>query len=311
MIGRSRVMQQKRIAIKRSYLSGMLLIAPILTILVIMMLIPMIRTFQYSVSKIEFPALKTSYIGLGNFRRVFSLGYFGTVIYNTVIWILFSVISRFALGFLAALLLQSSRKAVKVIRVLVLLPWTTPSIVSANTWKWMFQADMGFINNFLKSIGLSTWAHNWLGSPTTAMGSVLLAYTWAGYPFVMMMLLAGLQSISEELYDAGKIDGANTWQLFLHITLPELKPVIISVLILEITSGLNSFDLLFTMTGGGPGGSTEILGLLIHRLGFTNFDFAGASAVSVFVMSVAVIVFLISRPLKGIQRGKRKAYDRQ
>jgi multiple sugar transport system permease protein len=120
----------------------------------------------------------------------------------------------------------------------------------------------------------------------------------------MMMLLAGIQGIPSELYESGRIDGANARQLFFHITIPELKSVIFAVLMLEITSGLNSFDLLFTMTSGGPGGMTEILGLLIHRLGFTNFDFGGASALSVLIIVVTFGVFLISGPAKKLRQHK-------
>lgn len=289
----------------RSAVTGMAFVVPTLLILILMMLTPLIRTFVYSVSKIKFPALTTTYIGLGNFQKVFNRPEIGTVLTNTVVWIFWSVIIRFSLGFGAALLLQHSDPKTKICRVLALLPWTIPSIVSANTWRFMFQSELGFINTLFRNVGLGAWAQNWLGDPATAMGSVLFAYGWAGFPFVMMMLLAGIQGIPDELYESGKIDGANTWQLFIHITIPELKSVIFSVLLLEITSGLNSFDLLYTMTGGGPGGSTEILGLLIHRIGFTNFDFGGASALSVFIIVVATVVFLISGPTKKI-RGRVK-----
>lgn len=286
----------------RSYITGVAFILPTILILILMMFTPLLRTFIYSVSKIKFPALTTSYVGLANFQKVFSRPEIGVVLKNTVVWIFFSVIIRFSIGFGSALLLQQNNRRTKICRVLVLLPWTVPSIVSANTWRWMFQSELGFVNTLLTKLGMSAWTQNWLGNPNTAMGSVLFAYGWAGFPFVMMMLLAGIQGIPDDLYESGKIDGANTWQLFIHITIPELKSVIFSVLLLEVTSGLNSFDLLYTMTGGGPGGSTEILGLLIHRIGFTNFDFGGASALSVFIIAIAVVVFLISGPAKKIRR---------
>ena len=290
---------------RRRYLTGATFVLPTLLILVLMMFTPLVRTFVYSVSKIKFPALETTFIGLDNIERMFSRPEIGQVLKNTVVWIFYSVIIRFSLGFGSALLLQGSSRRLKVCRVLALLPWTIPSIVSANTWRWMFQSELGFVNTLLTKLGLSAWTQNWLGDPATAMGAVLFAYGWSGFPFVMMMLLAGIQGIPDELYESGKIDGANAWQLFLHITIPELKSVIFAVLLLEITSGLNSFDLLYTMTGGGPGGSTEILGLLIHRVGFTNFDFGGASALSVFIILVAAVLFLLSGPAKKV-RGKAR-----
>jgi multiple sugar transport system permease protein len=118
----------------------------------------------------------------------------------------------------------------------------------------------------------------------------------------MLMLLAGMQGIPEELYDAAKIDGADSFQCFRFITIPSLKSIILIILLLEIISGFNSFDLLFTMTGGGPGGSSEILGLFIYRLGFTNFDFAGASAVSTVLIGVAVLCFIFYVPSSAKKR---------
>lgn len=297
----SRLSSQRR----SRYVTGILLMTPTLCILLVMMLTPLLRTFEYSVSKIKFPALTTTYVGFANFKKVFSRSDIAGVLQNTVVWILWSVALRFTFGFGSALLLHDNRRTTKIYRVLALLPWTIPSIVSANTWRWIYQSELGLANQMLKALGLGAWMQNWLGNPATAMGSVLFAYSWAGFPFVMMMLLAGIQGIPDELYESGKIDGANAWQLFCHITIPELKSVIFAVLILEVTSGLNSFDLLFTMTGGGPGGVTKILGLLIHEIGFVNFDFGSASALSVFIIGIAFVVFLVSGPTKKIAQQRK------
>jgi multiple sugar transport system permease protein len=187
-------------------------------------------------------------------------------------------------------------------RVLALLPWTIPSIVAANTWRWIFQSDYGLINGLLKAFGLGQFSHTWLGDPMTALPAVLTAYSWAGYPFVMLMLLAGMQGIPKDLYDAARIDGCSATQTFRYVTLPGLKSIIFIILILEVISGFNSFDMLFTMTGGGPGGASEILGLFIYRLAFTNFDFAGSSAVSVVLVSLAVIAFIFYVPATAKRR---------
>ena len=287
---------------KRTYITGFLFALPCIAMLILMMLNPLIKTFVYSFSKIKFPQLTTTFDGLTNFKKVLSRNELPQVINNTVIWIVAALVLRFFLGFVAALALNNNKPRTKIMRVLVLLPWTIPSVVTANTWRWMMQTELGLLNQTLKGIGLSGWAQNWLGNPKTALASVLVAYAWSGFPFVMMMLLAGLQSIPDDLYEAGKIDGANDWHLFLSITLPGLKNVIIAVLLLEITSGLNSFDLLFTMTGGGPGGKTEILGLLIHRLGFTNFDFGGASALSVIVIIASSLIFVFNGSIKTLRK---------
>jgi multiple sugar transport system permease protein len=166
---------------------------------------------------------------------------------------------RFSLGFISALALNANIKVRNLWRLFALLPWTIPSIVAANTWRWILQSEYGLLNAFLRVIGFPQFAYSWLGDPLTALPSVLVAYAWSGYPFVMLMLLAGMQGIPNELYEAARIDGANTVKCFRYITIPSLKPIILIVFLLEIVSGFNSFDILFTMTGGGPGGASEIL----------------------------------------------------
>jgi multiple sugar transport system permease protein len=221
---------------------------------------------------------------------------FPAVIINTIIWIIGSVVFRVLLGFFTAMLLDSQLTIMRGIRVLALIPWTIPSIVSANSWRWMLRTDYGLVNGMLNNLGLGFLAQPWLISERTALFSVLIAYTWAGFPFVMMMFLAGLQSIPGDLYEAGSIDGANRRQQFWYITIPSLRSVIIMVVVLEAISAINAFDLLYVLTGGGPGTSSEILGLLIYRLGFGRLDFAGASAASTLLIAAAVLCFIFYAP---------------
>jgi multiple sugar transport system permease protein len=293
---------KRRAAALRKHLPAYLFVLPCAAVLFLMMYNPVVRTFVYSFSRVELPSFATSWVGTQNIARVFSLPAVPQVLWNTLVWVLGTIVCRFLLGFWAALALNTEVRGRLLLRTLALLPWTVPSIVAANTWRWMLQADIGLVNGFLNKWGLDALALNWLGSPHTALGSVLAAYTWAGYPFVMIMLLAGMQGIPEDLYDAGKIDGASSTQAFFHITLPSLKNVIVILVLLEIISGFNSFDLLFVMTAGGPGGASEILGLFIYRLGFANFDFAGASAVSTVLIVVAIACFLLYVPASARRR---------
>jgi multiple sugar transport system permease protein len=261
-----------------------------------MMANPVIQTVKFSFSALTLPKFAAQFIGVENYQRVIARPEFGTVIGNTIVWIMGTVALRFLLGFWGAATMNTNLKGMGVLRFLVLLPWTIPSIVASNIWRWIFQSDFGLLNTALYQCGLKFLAHSWLSDSSTAMASVILAYAWAGFPFVMMMLLAGMQSIPEELYDAGKVDGANSWQLLRFITIPYLRAVILIVLILEIITALNAFDMLFILTGGGPGGATEILGLFVYRLGFTNYDFGGASAVSVLLLMLASSCFLVYVP---------------
>ncbi|WP_158453678.1 carbohydrate ABC transporter permease [Paenibacillus beijingensis] len=211
---------------------------------------------------------------------------------NTLVWIIGGIASRFILGFWAAIIFNIKVKGNMFFRILCLLPWTIPSIAAANLWRWILKADIGVFNEFLQSIGLGYLTNNWIGDPRTALWSVLVAYAWQGFPFVMLMLLAGMQSIPKELYEAGKIDGAHSVQLFRYITIPSLMPIILVVLLLELINGLNTSDMLMVLTGGGPAGATETIGLFIYRIGFVNFDFGGASAISLALLLFVIILFI-------------------
>jgi multiple sugar transport system permease protein len=289
---------------RRRAITGNLFILPALLVLFVTMLYPIFYTATFSVSRVTLPTFETEFIGFDNFVRVFSRRDVGNVLRNTAIWVITGVTLQFALGFWAAMVLNARLPGIRIMRVLAMLPWTVPSIVAANLWRWLFQSDYGLLNNALRSVGLAEYARPWLANPDTALLSVMVANAWAGYPFVMLMLLAGLQGIPEQYYEAAKIDGANDVQLFRYITLPGLRSIIVVLLLLTVVFSLNAFDMLVTMTGGGPGGSSEILGLFIYRLAFTNFDFAGASAVGMTLLVIATVLFLVYAPsqLRGDRR---------
>jgi multiple sugar transport system permease protein len=287
----------------RKNLTGLIFVAPCVIILALMMINPLIETVKFSVSQIRLPRFETDFIGFDNYLRVIFSRDFWVVVQNTVKFVVGLVFLRFLLAFWGALTLNAKKlRGNGVLRLLILLPWTVPSIVASNLWRWIFQADFGLLNLTLKQWGLQSWTHSWLADSGTALYAVIVAYAWSGFPFVMMMLLAGMQSIPLELYDAGKVDGANHWQLFRYITIPSIKPIIIIILLLEIIGALNAFDMLFVMTGGGPGGATETLGLFIYRLGFRYYDFAGASATSVVLLLASFSCFLLYMPFQVIRK---------
>lgn len=268
-----------------------------------MMVNPLFQTLRYSFSKIRLPKFETTFSGLANYKDFLARPELGRVLLNTLMWTIGSVTLRFLLGMWGALAVNVRFRGSRIWQTLILLPWTVPSIVGANLWRWILQGDFGLISTTMRAVGLEGLARNWLSEPTTALPAVLVAYAWSGFPFVMLMLLAGMQGIPEDLYEAGRIDGANSIDLFRHITLPSLRPIIIVVLLLETINGLNSFDFLFVMTGGGPGGVSEILGLMIYRLGFGSFNFGTASAAAVLLMAVVAVGALFYVPASARQRG--------
>jgi multiple sugar transport system permease protein len=286
------VNMQIRFSTKQS-IYGVCFIAPCVIVMVIMMFYPIIQTVSFSFSSIKLPDFSLSYIGLKNFIRIFSRPEIPQIIVNTLIWTIGSVGYRLILGMITALVMNAGIPGISVLRILVVIPWTVPLIVSANSWRWILQGDFGVINGMLKAWGLGAFTYSWLGNSSTAMQLVLVAATWTGYPFVMMMFLSAMQGISSEYYEAATVDGANALQRFWYITLPCIKPVLLIVLALELINATNAFDMIYIMTGGGPSNATEILGLLIYRLGFINLDFAGASTISVLLIFITILFFII------------------
>lgn len=269
------------------------LIAPAVILIALMMIYPVVQTIYFSFSKVQLPALRTSFIGFDNFIRIFSDPETGPLVQRTLVWIVGGVALKMALGLAAALVFNAKVRGTVWMRILVILPWAIPSVVGANLWRWIVQTDAGVLNQTLRSVGLDGWALNWLGSPDTAMLTVIVAYSWGGFAFVMLLILARLQGLPEEVNEAARVDGANWWQLFRYITLPSLMGVLAVALILEIVSGINSFDTLMIMTGGGPANATRIWGIDIYKTGFTDFNLGGAAAQSVLMFAAVIIVFII------------------
>lgn len=285
---------------------GLLFVAPSAIIIILMMVLPLLQVVIFSFSDITLPSFKTDFAGLDNFRDLFSKTELGTIGKNTIVWTLISLVLRISWGFIAALIMESMRRngmpGVKIVRICVLIPWIISSIVASNTWRWIYSADNGLLNSILRGINPEL-ARNWLGSSSSALFSVIVAYSWAGFPFNMLMIVAGMQGIPQHYREAASIDGANSLQIFWHITLPFLKNILVILIVLEFINGVNSFDMLYTMTGGGPGTSSEVIALTIYRYAFRNLDFSGASALSLIVILLMIVAFLFYVPLSAKGRG--------
>jgi multiple sugar transport system permease protein len=284
--------RRRRIGL-RKWGPAYVLVLPAMLLIALMMVAPVVQTLHFSVSRVQLPSFATRFVGLANFARILHDPATGPLVRRTLVWIVGTVALRFVLGFLAALIFNARVRGTVVMRVLVILPWTIPSVVGANLWRWIVQTDTGLLNQTLRNWGLGGWAANWLGSADLALPTVIVAYSWAGFPFVMLLILARMQGIPSELYEAAKVDGANWWQLFRHITIPSLRGILIVALILETVSAVNSFDTLMIMTGGGPADATRIWGLQIYRTGFGAFNLGGASALSVLLFAAVLALFVL------------------
>jgi multiple sugar transport system permease protein len=269
---------------------GLLFALPAGLVVAFLIAYPVYLTFKLSVSAVQLPSFAATFVGLRNVRHLVDDPGFWVALKNTAVWAVATTGLEFGLGLGAALVLNRRFRGRRLFRLLIFLPWTVPKIVAANTWAWMFHGDYGIINATLRSWGLGAWAHVWLGEPATALGAVIVAEVWQGYGFVMLMLLAGLQAIPDDLLAAGKVDGAGALQMFRFIVLPCLRPVMVLVLLLVLIQSVNAFIMIYTMTGGGPAGMTETLGLYIYRLSFQFFRFEVASAAGVLLLGCAFLV---------------------
>jgi multiple sugar transport system permease protein len=226
------------------------------------------------------------FIGLGNYVRLVQDPVFWLTLWNSVVWVFGSVVLQFVAGFAAALLLHQSFTGRALVRTLTLLPWIIPGVVVGLIWEWLYQPNYGVINDLLLKAG---WMHDrvaWLSSPDLAMAAVIFTNIWRGIPFFAIMLLAGLQAIPGELYEAAHVDGAGVVSRFWHITLPLLRPIIVVATATRIIWTFNYADLIFVMTGGGPANATQITSTYTLMQAYTNLDFGYAGALSVVLLLV-------------------------
>lgn len=228
-----------------------------------------------------------------NYVNLLKDPFFKTTFWNTGIFVFFSVASHMILGLAVALVLNSALPAKPLFRIIALLPWVVPDVMAGIIWKWMYNPIYGALNDLLFKMGLIHSPIEWLTSPKLALFSVILVNLWRGFPFVMLILLAGLQAIPKYLYEAAAIDGASQWQLFFHITIPGLKKMIVVALALDIVWEVRRFGLIQAMTQGGPGVLTEVLSTYTYKQYFQFFRFEYASAIAV-VMTI--VLLLISLP---------------
>jgi len=173
-----------------------------------------------------------------------------------------------------------------LVRALFVVPWATPVVVGALAWKYLYLPDYGLLNQALDAVGLQSFSHAWLADPNTALGAVVVTNVWRGFPFLMVMIVAGMATVPVELYEAAQMDGASWWRTFRSITLPLLRPMLLASTLMALIWTFNNFSMIYVMTGGGPAGATDILTTFVYKAGFKRFDFGYASALSMVLFAV-------------------------
>lgn len=233
------------------------------------------------------------WVGLDNYLRLFRDEKFFQALRNTLLFTGFGVPLGMASGLLVALLLNTKVRGQGLFRTFYYIPVITPLVVSSVIWKWLYQGDYGLINYYLLKLGIIKEKLLWLADPDLAMPSLIIMGVWMGTGSIMVMYLAGLQSIPEELYDAAKVDGANGLQRLLYVTVPLLAPTTFYVLITSIISSFQSFAHIYIMTGGGPLGRTTVIGYYIYLKGFRHFEMGYASAIAYFLFALIFIFTML------------------
>ena len=287
-------MQQIRTSNKKPDYVPILFLLPIIFFILLVRMGPAIYTLYSSFFNWKLNLQDVQFIGFENYVYLFQDPDFWTVLKNTLVWTIVSTAFHIFLGMILAIALNHVKsRFMSLARIVLILPYITPGVVGGNLWRWILSGDYGYLNDILFRIGILNDYVSWLGRPQTAMIFVIVANIWKGVPFYMVLFYARLQTISLELYDASKIDGANYRQILGRITLPMMKSVMIMATILGFMWSFNYFDLIFTMTHGGPVMSTEILPVFIYNKAFVFRDMSLASAVASFVLVIAVIFITI------------------
>ncbi|HDG62491.1 MAG TPA: sugar ABC transporter permease [Thermotoga sp.] len=279
------------------------LIMPLLLAFAIFMIYPLYKVVETSFYKVSFlnPTARL-FVGFDNYRwllnfKVFNpkYSYFVTALGKSLIWVAGSVLLKVIIGMAGALLLNSKFLAGrKVYRALVIVPWAIPWAMSSMMWAWTLNSQFGVVNSIMMKLNLIEKPITFLSDPTMAFVTTMVVDAWVGLPFMIIMFLSGLQSIPDTLYEAAIMDGANEISSFFKITLPLMKPVILTVSLLSLVWTFNSFDIIWILTRGGPLRATETLPIAIYNTSFRLIRFGGIGKASAMTVVQVLIVTLIS-----------------
>ena len=269
-----------------------LYLLPTVLLMTVILIIPICKVIYYSFFDNVIVNKHPVFIGLQNFATVLLNKRFWTAVQNTLFFVGVSVVAHMLLGILFAMLLNSrqiGQKSRAIFRVIYALPWMFTASVIAILWKMMMNPN-GILNFLIETLHVTSTQIDWLGSRGIALLSVTLINVWSGYPFYMVSILAGLQGISIDLYEASAIDGANARQQFFRITLPQIRSILISLLLLDFVWTLQQFALIWMTTGGGPIDATEMLSTFIYKQAFSKYQYSQASASAVILLIVCCVI---------------------
>lgn len=270
------------------------LITPALLIMAVVTIFPLVRSLWVSMHKWDLmrPQEGHPFVGLANYADILADPIFWSSVWVTLLFVTLAVTIEICLGLAIALLLNRGLRGQGFVRLMALLPWAVPAVVNGIMWKWILNPSYGALNGFLFSLGVIDTYIIWLGSPLIALIMVVLADVWKETPFIMLLFLAALQTIPRDLYEAARVDGATSLQSLFKITLPLIRPTLFVAVALRTIWALKSFDLIYTLTAGGPSNGTAVLGYYTYLKSFVSLQLGRGAAVA-YLMTLAVVVLVL------------------
>ncbi|HKQ95224.1 MAG TPA: sugar ABC transporter permease [Aestuariivirgaceae bacterium] len=271
---------------------------PTLMLVAAFTVFPIAHALWTSVHQVMLLFPEEDFVGLDNYRTVVTGEYFGVALKNSLLFTAFSAPIVVAIGTASALFLNRQFPGVGALRSIVLLPWVLPGAISAVLWTWVFHPSWGVINTLLRKLHVIGSSIPWLSDPNLAFVSVTVAHIWTQLPFTIVLVMASLSTLNREVIEAAEIDGASPMQRFVHIIVPHIKAILVVLLIYNALTAFTTYDIVYAMTGGGPGTATTLLSFQIWKESFSMYDFGAGSAVAFIVVAIsALLIVAITRAL--------------
>jgi ABC-type sugar transport system permease subunit len=275
------------------YRAGYLFVLPAFVLYAIFMIYPFFQSIYLSFTNWNGADPVKHWVGLANYRELIHDDHLWKSLRHNLTWVIVGTISPMVIGLLLAILLWRRPRGFTFFRTAYFMPQVLSSVVIAIVWGWIYNPIFGLLNQSLDKLGLGSLSRGWLGDPNVALYAVLVAAIWAETGFVFVVFLAGLQNVSRDLLEAATVDGANAWQRFWDVTLPQLANVITVVGALLLIGGFNVFDIVFVMTGGGPNNATEVIGTYTYTEAFTQNRVGYAATLSLVMTAISLVASFI------------------
>jgi multiple sugar transport system permease protein len=283
----------RRLHLPRDAALGYLLLAPAALLLLVLVGYPFVTAIIVSMQRKLLGSPVATWVGLANYAAILTDQTFWIVVRNVLVFAGTSVAIKVVLGTSVALALNESMPARGIIRSIVIMPWALPTLVTVLIWLWMYSDVAGVFNYMLMGTGVVDRPVLFLSDPYLAMASVIAVNVWRGFPFFAVTLLAGLQTVGSDLYDAAKVDGAGLWARFRHVTLPGLAPIMAVVTLLSTIFTLNDFAIIWLLTRGGPGNATDVLSTLTYKVAIRGLELGKGVAISVLMLPLLLLLIVL------------------